>query len=241
MGNFGQYLRERRKEKGITKEYVALHTPLNENILTALENEDYNFFKSSFYFSNFLNSYLDFLGIDRDRFYSEHSPDMSVLKKSGDVQIVRSLTGLRYSRFRNRAMIIKGIIAGIILALIIYLLFVNKGLAFSLFEEETTPIPETGGPVAGLPESEPDFSPVNLILRFTDSCWIKAFRGREVIFEKVYITGEEIRINGYDIRLVIGNPSVVDLTVNNVKTDKYRNMGRSALIRINPMTADSII
>jgi len=241
MGNFGKYLRERRTDKGISTEYVALHTPLNEKILAALENEDYAFFNSSFYFSNFLNSYLDFLGIDRDRFYSDFSADLETLKNSENVQIVRSLTGLRYSKFRNRAIIIRGIILGIMLAILFYLLFINKGFIFSLFEQERVQVPETGTAIAGFPEREADFSPVNLSLKFSDDCWMRAFRGNQIIAEKIFTTGEHIRIRGYDLKLMIGNPSVVDISINNKRTEKYKHLSRTAVIRITPQTVDKII
>ncbi len=126
MGNFGNYLREKRIEKGITIEYISLHSPLNENIIKAIENEKYDFFNSSFYFSNFLNSYLDFLKIDRDLFYSEFSNEINSLKQNENNSITKSITGLRYSEFRNRKMVIKGIISGIIVAILFYLLFINK-------------------------------------------------------------------------------------------------------------------
>lgn len=126
MGNFGKYLREMRLEKGITTDYAILNTSLNENILNALENENYKFFNNSFYFSNFLNNYLDFLKIDRDRFYSDFSGELEFLKKKENSQMVRSMTGLRYSKFRNRKIIIKGIFLGVLTILLFYLIFINK-------------------------------------------------------------------------------------------------------------------
>ncbi len=126
MGNFGNYLRERRNAKGITAEYIALHSTLNENILNALENENHEFFKSSFYFSNFLNNYLEFLEIDRERFYIEFSEELDSLKHNEDKQVLKSMTGLRYSKFRNRKLIINGILLGVLMAVLFYLLFINK-------------------------------------------------------------------------------------------------------------------
>ena len=128
MGNFGKYLRERRNAKGITVEYIALHSSLNENILDALENENYQFFNSSFYFSNFLNNYLEFLEIDKERFYTEFSEELNPIKKSENNQILKSIAGLRYSKFRNRKLIIKGILLGVLMAALFYLLFINKAI-----------------------------------------------------------------------------------------------------------------
>lgn len=126
MGNFGKHLREMRSEKGITTDYVILNTSLNENILNALENENYEFFSSSFYFQNFLNNYLDFLKIDRERFYSDFSGELEFLEKTENSQVIRSMTGLRYSKFRNRKIIIKGIFLGVLTILLFYLIFTNK-------------------------------------------------------------------------------------------------------------------
>ena len=126
MGNFGKHLREMRSEKGITTDYVILNTSLNENILNALENENYEFFNSSFYFQNFLNNYLDFLKIDRERFYSDFSGELEFLEKTENSQVIRSMTGLRYSKFRNRKIIIKGIFLGVLTILLFYLIFTNK-------------------------------------------------------------------------------------------------------------------
>ena len=126
MGNFGKHLREMRSEKGITTDYVILNTSLNENILNALENENYEFFSSSFYFQNFLNNYLDFLKIDRERFYSDFSGELEFLEKTESSQVIKSMTGLRYSKFRNRKIIIKGIFLGVLTILLFYLIFTNK-------------------------------------------------------------------------------------------------------------------
>jgi len=126
MGNFGNHLRERRNAKGITAEYIALHSSLNENVLNALENENYDFFNSSFYFSNFLNKYLEFLEIDKERFYIEFSEEMDSLKQNEGKQTLKSMTGLRYSKFRNRKLIIKGILLGVLLGVLAYILFITK-------------------------------------------------------------------------------------------------------------------
>ncbi len=241
MGNFGKYLRERRRDKGISSDYIALHTSLNKNVLNAIENENFDFFNSTFYFSNFLNTYLDFLEIDRDRFYTEFGGELEFLKTKENIQIVKSLTGLRYKKFRNRKLIVKGIIIGIILAIIIYLAFVNNGFLFSFFEEDRVSIPETASMITGVPENEPDFSPVNVMLKFSNDCWIRAFRGEEIVEEKVFISGESFHMRGYSIKLIIGNPSVVDIIINGEKTMKYKNMGRTAVLNIRPDTIDRII
>ncbi len=241
MGNFGNYLRERRRNKGITSEYVVLHTSLNENVLNALENENFDFFSSSFYFTNFLNNYLDFLEIDRERFYSEFSEELVFFKEKDNNQLIKSMTGLRYSKFRNRKLIIKGLIIGIILAVIIYLTFINKGLLFSFFEPEEITLPETGVSFTGIPEYEPDFSPINIDLQFSEDCWVRISRGREIIKEKVFLSGENFNIRGYEFQLIIGNPSVVDIIINGKKTLKYKNFSGTAIVKITPGTIDRII
>ena len=241
MGNFGNYLRERRKDKGISSDYIALHTSLNKKTLNAIENENFDFFNSTFYFSNFLNTYLDFLEIDRDRFYTEFAGELEFLKTKENIQIVKSLTGLRYRKFRNRKLIIKGIILGIILAIIIYLAFINKGLLFSFFEEDKVTLPETASMITGVPENEPDFSPVNVRLKFSNDCWLRAFRGEEIQEEKVFTSGENFQMKGYNIKLIIGNPSVVDIIINGKKTMKYKNLARTAIINIRPETIDRIM
>ena len=241
MGNIGNYLRERRRDKGITSEYVSLHTSLNENVLNALENDNFNFFSSSFYFTNFLNNYLDFLEIDRDRFYSDFSEELEFIKQKENNQIIKSMTGLRFSKFRNRKLIIRGLIIGIILAIIIYLTFINKGLIFSFFEPETITLPETAVSITGIPEYEPDFSPVNINLLFSDDCWVRILKGNYIIGEKVFISGENFQTRGYNIKLIIGNPSVVDIIINGKKILKYKNLSGTAIVKITPETIDRVL
>ncbi len=241
MENFGNYLRERRNAKGITKEYISLHSSLNENVLNALENETHEFFKSFFYFSNFLNDYLEFLEIDQERFYTEFSEELEFVKHNEKNQIVRYMTGLRYSKFRNRKLIIKGILLGIVVAILFYLLFVNKGLVFSLFEHEEIIIPETGISVSSLPEQEADFSPVNLDLHFSDDCWMRVLKGDKIIAERVFTAGEYIKISGYELKLIISNPSVVDISINKKRTERYRKVFKTTFIRITPDTIDKAI
>lgn len=241
MGNFGKYLLERRRDKGISSEYVTLHTSLNDNVLNALENENFDFFSSSFYFTNFLNNYLDFLEIDRDRFYSEFSEEIGYFKQKENVQIIKSMTGLRYSKFRNKKLLIRGLIIGVILAIIIYLTFINKGLIFSFFDPETINLPETAVSVTGIPEYEQDFSPVNIDLHFSDDCWARVLKGNKIISEKVFMSGENFRTSGYDIKLIIGNPSAVDIIINGKKTSKYKNISGTAILRVTPDTVNRII
>lgn len=241
MGNFGNYLRERRKEKGISAEYVSLHTTLNENVLHALENSDYEFFNSTFYFTNFLNDYLDFLEIDRERFYSEFSEELESLNREETAVMIQSMTGLRYSNFRNRKLVIKGIILGVLIAIFIYLTFVNKGLLFSFFEREPVLLPDTAMKVTGIPDREPDFSPVRVSLEFTGHCWTRVLRGGKPAVEKVFSPGEALHIRGYNIRLVIGNPSSTEIRINGRKTDKYKKMKGAAVLDISPDTVERII
>jgi len=241
MGNFGNYLRERRKEKGISTEYVTLHTALNENVLYALENSNYEFFNSSFYFTNFLKDYLDFLEIDRDRFFSEFSEELEFLNQEAESVVLQSMTGLRYSNFRNRKLIIKAIILGVLIAIFIYLTFINKGLLFSFFESEPVLLPDTAMQITGIPEREPDFSPVRVSLAFTGPCWARALRGGEPAAERVFLPGEVFHIRGYHIRLVIGNPSATEIRINGQRTDKYKKQPGAAILDISPDTVERII
>jgi len=241
MVNFGKHLGEKRAEKGVSIEYIAMHSSLNENIILALERSDYEFFNSSFYFSNFLNEYLDYLGIDKEWFFSEFSGEIKSMKKKDNTNISKSLHGLRYSNFRRRKLVIKGIIFSLLLAIFFYLLFINKEHMFSFFSKERCKLPQTGIFPRGIPQYENDFSPLTIDLKFSNNCWLRAFRGNKLVEERVFTPGESIQFKGYNLKFVIGNPSNVDIFINGVKTEKFKRISRSILINLTPDTIDKVI
>ncbi len=241
MENFGKYLGGKRTEKGVSIEYIAMHSALNENIILALERGDYGFFNSSFYFSNFLNEYLDYLNIDKGWFFSEFSGEIESLKKKDNVNISKSLNGLRYSNFRSRKFVVKGIVLGLLLIFLFYLIFINRENIFSYFDKDICEIPQTKMFSKNFLRYENDFSPLTVNLKFTGSCWIRVFRSDKLVEERVFSPGESIQFKGYELKFIIGNPSMVDLFINGVKTEKFKKITRSISIKLTPSTIEQVL
>ncbi len=143
MGNLGNYLRETRIQKGISAEYVVLHTSVNENILNALENEEYDYFHGYFYFINFLNEYLSFLGLDKAEIHSRFSDEIIQVKKIWNKNREIPINGLRYSNFKNRNTLIKGAIIIVILIILYFVLGGNSSILSLLGSDKPyKPVPQ---------------------------------------------------------------------------------------------------
>lgn len=79
--SIGEILKEKRKEKSLSLEEVKEKTKIPLRHLTALENNDYDFFEGEIYFLNFLKRYSLFLNLDFEFFKKKFQEEQKILFK----------------------------------------------------------------------------------------------------------------------------------------------------------------
>ncbi|MEN8153212.1 MAG: helix-turn-helix domain-containing protein [Acidobacteriota bacterium] len=240
MGSLGQNLLEMREERGKTLEEVSSLSGLNIRALSALENGEFNFFRGNFYFINYLKSYLDFLEVDHERFFSRFEGEINLIKEVKKEPGKIYFSGIKYSKFSRRGVLIKVIIFLIVFAGIFYAGFYKKGFKFDfLSSAKEVSLPGTGIGYDFSRFSEHDFSPLELKIKFKGKCWVQLFRGNKKVIEKVFSDGETILESGYELLLLMGNPSAADIFINKIKITRFAESPESIKLRINPMNMES--
>ncbi len=242
MRSIGEFLRDKRIEKGIGDEYFRKGYTLNMRIVKALESDDYAFFKGYFYFINFLKDYLKMVGVDIEEFKAEYKEELEFIKENSFKAGIY-FPGMRYSKFKKKSVFLQVVL--LLFILFLFFLYVNRESLYRNFSDwqgvKSLKIPETFYGYFGDRVVDNDFSLINLSLNFTENCWIRVMRGDEIVSEKVFHKDETYEINGYDITLIIGNPTVVEINVNGNMIEKFRNRTSFTKIRLNPDTLENIL
>lgn len=238
MRSFGEFLKERRVEKGITIDALPHDFKLNQRIIKALESDNYEFFKGYFYFINFLKDYLRALDQDVDGFVSEFKEELDIVKKTNFSTGIY-FPGVKYSKFRKRNIFPK------LLLLLIGLLLIVGVAKIDFFREilsgnsnELLKIPSTFLDSQCNNVIENDFYPVNLSFQFLEDCWIRIFRGNKILMERVFHKTEKYSAGGYSFVLFIGNPSAVILKINEITVDKFKERPSLLKLIVNPETVN---
>ncbi|MBB6449245.1 cytoskeletal protein RodZ [Geomicrobium halophilum] len=76
MAELGQFLREKREEKGWRIEEVQAHTKIQKRYLLAIEGGRYNELPGAFYARAFIKSYVEVLGLNPEEVFSEFDHDL---------------------------------------------------------------------------------------------------------------------------------------------------------------------
>lgn len=241
MGSLGQNLREMREGKGLTLEEFSELSGLNIRALFALENEKFDFFRGNFYFVNYLKSYLEFLKVDVEKFFSRFEDEINSVKKSKNELEQIYFSGIKYSKFSRSGIWIKIIVPLVLLSLIFYFgIYNKKPLLKSFSQENRVVLPGTGMNYNYDKFSESDYSPVVLDIKFKGNCWVQIFRGNKKYIENVFLKGEKISVSGYELLLLMGNPSAAEIFLNNKKVSRFADSPKSIRLRINPHNIENI-
>ena len=240
MSGIGKILKSEREKKALTIEDVAKKTHISERILLALERGEFQEIPGKFYIINYLKSYLRAIDLDERGFFHTHQSIIKQITSGSENDPRQYYSKLRYSRFKRRNLILIVLVVLVICALAYYIFFHGKILASLLFKSQNalTQIPATGMALDLQPRDlSPDIIPVQVEITFVADCWIQVFRSNRKIVEQVFKTGERRHINGYQLKLLIGNPSAVDLKINNRAITKFKNQTRPLRLVLNPELA----
>ena len=240
MSGIGKILKSERERKALTIDDIAKKTHNNERILAALETGDFQEIPGKFYIINFLRGYLKAIGLDEKEFFHTHKSIISQITSGSENDPRQYYSKLRYSRFKRRNLILIILVLLIVTALI-YFLFISRSSAISqlIYPAKTRqPIPATAMALDLQPRHwSPDIIPVRVDVSFESDCWVQIFRGSRKISEQVFKAGDRHQVKGYDLILLIGNPSAVNLWVNKKSITKFKRQTRPLRLVLNPELA----
>ena len=243
MSGLGEILKNERLKKNILLDEIARKTNINERILIALENNDFKHMPGKFYIYNFLKSYLKAIDIDEKSFFRTHREAIELVIIQQKDELPLFYNKIRYSRFKRKNIFLGIVILIISSVLVTYLLVENKNRIFDFFRRNSQPsgIPETGL-IFNLEKKdiEPDFSPIRVEIESLSDCWIQIYRGNQKYIERILKKGEKERVNGYELLITIGNPSSVNLMINERKISKYQDSSRPLKLYLTPQNIDAI-
>ena len=102
MSGLGEALKSERLKKDITLFQISKMTNISLNVLTALENEQFEYIPGKLHFMNFLKSYLKAIDVDEKVFINDnkHFIDSVEFHIKDSSEIYQSL---KYSRFKKRS------------------------------------------------------------------------------------------------------------------------------------------
>lgn len=244
MSGIGEILKSEREKLNINREEISRKTNISESILEDIENNDFSRIPGKFYLKKYLKCYLDAIDLDRKTFFDNHKGEIEKLvDRENEIPTVY-YNKIKYSRFKRKKIVL-GILILIVISIVLTYLFVeNKQWFAGLFHNRTQSpdIPETGM-VMNYQDEEirPDFSAVTLKLAAHVDCWIQIYRGREKVVERVLKPGEKEEVNGYELRVTIGNPSAVTIWVNEKKVEKYQDRSNPVKFLLTPQKIDSLV
>ncbi len=252
MKTIAEALVNERQKKNMTLEQIASRTNIKLKSLQALESGQFDLLPGSFYFKNYVKSYLRAIECDEASFYKQYGGKVDdIASRSGEQDHVY-YPKLKYSRFKKHSFIYSTLIVLIMFGVIVALLFVYGGKE-KIFHQLSRL-----SPVESAPEQAPiavdiweipatpntfnlDYAPVHVEIRFLKNCWTQVFRGTEKIVEKVFQQGETAIYDGYRYQIVLGNPTAVQFFLNNKEVTYLKALSRSEKIEINPATVAEIL
>ncbi len=243
MEKFGEALKSERQQKSISLEEISEKTNLNVNILKALEEDDFSNIPGKFYYMRFIEQYLRVLEIDKKSFLEKNSPDY----REDEDETTRVLySKLSYSRFRKKSFIT---LLAFVLLLIAsgYVLTVYYDFKlpenFSIFKEEQHVLPPVYADFTSMiPEHSVDTAPVKVVLEFKDNCWISISRSGTIVDQALHRKGEKVEVEGYSLKITLGNPAGVKMSVNGTETKWLNGKKGTVQMQLEPGTlADYLV
>lgn len=242
MSNLGKSLKRERLKREITLTQISEKTNISINVLTALENNRFDEIPGRFYLKNYLNSYLDAVNIDKKKFFEENREIINSVKIKNDSEPKIYFNKLKYSRFKK-----KNFLAPIVL---IFVLFVGSFYFFYTYRQDITNIFKSISGKREIPETginfnsmfnrfSFDYSPISLEIIFEGDCWTQIIRGNKIEIKQIYKKGDRIKIMGYKLSVILGNPSKVKFYLNNKELTYLKDLKKIETISINHFNIDS--
>lgn len=252
MKSIAEALINERKKKNITLEDISVKTNIKLKSLQALESGQFDLLPGSFYFKNYVKSYLRAIDCDEETFFRQYGEKVDDVAFGSGERSEVYYPKLKYSRFKKHSFLYSILIFLIVFGIAIVVLFMYNGkekIFHSLSQlttiksTEETPTPITTQ-LWQMPASSStfslDYAPIRIELKFLKNCWTQVIRDTEKIQEKVYQEGETAVFTGYRYQIMLGNPAAVQFILNGREVAYLKTLNRSEKMEINPATVAEI-
>ena len=217
--SIGEKLRSAREAQGKTIQEASAATRIKSSYLEALEAERFGEMGGNVYAKGFLRSYAGYLGLDPnpllDEYRAQERPEGPVFERTP-----RALSGLGLERSRRTPSIWMVVaIVGVSIVLVASLWSLLKpprsgsqappGAAAPPVASTTTTIHAATSTTQAKPKG------VTVVLRYLDRSWTRVTTDGKVSFEGIPGASERRTFKANrSLELMLGAPSVVELTVN---------------------------
>lgn len=270
MVELGKSLQMERIQSGLSLEEVSSRTRISVRVLKEMESGDFSNIQGHFYIHHFIREFVRAVSPEPEKFLITHSEQIRQSQGKREIPPSQTLQKLQYYRFRKRKRL--GIILFLIILLVTaYFLFgvqlktlrnwINRvpspASAGAVFEPDwlNSPLnsPASSQTIAcGLEQqgfiSSRSSSPVIFKARFEERCWARVQRSGRTEVSRVFQAGDLLETRGYDLRITLGNPSVVRFSINNRPETRYEDQSQPITFhpeptppyKVNPNEPDSI-
>jgi len=231
MADIGIQLQKAREKLGYDYDYIYQETKIHPRVLKALEEEDFEYFKSPIYIKSFLRKYARFLGLDSSEALADLESVFLRFSKKEQHRITVTSPSL-LSPLGKVVLFFKVLFYFLLVVFSIYFVFtaVNKGV--SLFLPDKMSIPEQ----SVVPEEKVNLTQqlqqeaaskeilpgkteqtLELMIEVKRDCWIRLRSDSEKIFEGILKKGQrEVWRADKEFELWVGNASALKLFLNGV-------------------------
>lgn len=229
--SIGEKLRSAREAQGKSLQEASAATRIKPSYLEALEAERFAELGGNVYAKGFLRSYAGYLGLDPapllEQYRAQERPEGPVFERAP-----RALSGLGLERSRR----------GLSGWLVVGIVTVSIVLVASLWSLLKPPRSESQGPLgAAAPPvasttttireatttTQAKSKGVTVVLRYLDRSWTKVTTDGTVSYEGIPGASEQRTFKAdHSLELMLGAPSVVELTVNGKSLGIADNSGR---------------
>jgi cytoskeleton protein RodZ len=216
----GEKLRSAREAQGRTIQEASAATRVKSSYLEALEAERFGELGGNVYAKGFIRSYAGYLGLDPapllEEYRHQERPEAPVFERTP-----RAMSGLGLERSRRAP-------SSWVVVAIVFVSIVLVASLWSMLKPGTTPQSPLGAatpPVATTTTvrsattttttTEPQPKGVTVALRYLGRSWTRVIADGRVSFEGIPSTAERRTFKAdRTLEVVLGAPSVVELTVN---------------------------
>ena len=215
----GLYLKEIREERKIPITQIARALKARIEAIQELEANDFGKFPAPTYVKGYLRSYAVYLGLDPDPIiaqYNKQHPD-----KSQQVLVLQSKEmpkfgfGIKNIITPKLLLSAVGVIALILIVVIIVLFWPQKQTSTITIQQEIEEILPPQKVIPPMPSNIEITLPISMLAKTKDNVWLRVHADTKLVFEGILDKGDEETWQAEkEFKIRIGNPAMLDLTIN---------------------------
>ncbi|MCU0237118.1 MAG: DUF4115 domain-containing protein [Acidobacteria bacterium] len=242
----GQALRKERESRGVSLADIAAETRISTRMLQALEDEEFDIFPGKFYVHYYMKNYLLACGADDTAFFNTYRDYLkNVFRRDDELQAEQYMQKMTYARFRRNRTILVALLLLAGLALLAFLLlgpprWLDKVLADR--PEVAVAVPPFSSHLLRLEEESClSEAPIAARLELDAPCWLQLWRGGAKVAERTFRKGEGVSLHGYQLTMVISNPTALRLQINGRDISFLRRSPTALKLVVDPGNLQEIL